>query len=319
MLSRLWLVLAVGCAHDPRTPSQGAGAMSYPPPDAWPAWGPVPASLPSGEPVTPFPVLPASRDRTPGVAGTPVADHSKDDRRRDDPGAPGAPREGGGLPAVALAWALPGWAASLIAGTLLASVGVQFAGPNGALTQALGEVGLWAGMIGTVLFVCRRYGTGNMARDIGLRLRPTDLLVGVVTAVVALVGSLVVEAAFAHTRFSGTNTQILSGQKGNDAGLVVVSVLVSLGAPFFEEVFFRGYLRTAMRSVLGPNGAVFGQAACFALAHLGEVSGWGNVSVLTALFLVGVVFGYASKFTGRLAPSMVAHGLFNLVAVLTVV
>ncbi|HET9061487.1 MAG TPA: type II CAAX endopeptidase family protein [Acidimicrobiales bacterium] len=209
--------------------------------------------------------------------------------------------------------------ASLVFGGLLAAVGAHFSGTNGALTQVLGEIGLWTGMIGTVLLVLRRYATGSLVRDLGLRAEPLDVLWGLVAAGCALVLSLVVAGAFAHTRYAGSNTAILSHQKGHDLGLVVVSLLVSLGAPFFEEIFFRGYLRKSFEPALGANGAVLAQAACFALAHLGEVQGWGNVSVLAALFVVGAVLGFTAKMTGRLAGGMVAHGLFNLVAVLTVV
>jgi membrane protease YdiL (CAAX protease family) len=285
--------------------------VSVPPPEAWPAG--------EGRPRPPTAVPnPGAWDRRPG-SGSQHGDADEQDWA-EAPGDVTTPvRHSGTLPGVAAAWAVPGWVASLVAGSLLAAVGAQFAGPNGALTQALGEIGLWAGMIGTVLLVVRRYATGNLARDLGVRFAPLDLVWGFVAAGCALVLSLLVEAAFTHTRFAGSNTAVLSQQKGHELGLIVVSVLVSLGAPFFEEIFFRGYLRKSFEPLLGPNGAVLAQAGCFALAHLGEVSGWGNVSVLTALFVVGAVLGFTAKATGRLAGGMVAHGLFNLVAVLTVI
>jgi membrane protease YdiL (CAAX protease family) len=40
--------------------------------------------------------------------------------------------------------------------------------------------------------------------------------------------------------------------------------------------------------------------------------------VVLAMMCVGVVLGYTAKFTGRLGAGMVAHCLFNLVAVVTV-
>jgi membrane protease YdiL (CAAX protease family) len=127
----------------------------------------------------------------------------------------------------------------------------------------------------------------------------------------------IVIAVFQHSRFAGTNTQILTGQKDNSVTYVLISIMVAVGAPFFEELFFRGFLRTALQTRLGSHGAVFAQAALFGLAHLGEVSGWANVSIVLAMFSLGVVLGYTAKFTGRLVPGMAAHCLFNLVAVIS--
>jgi len=188
-----------------------------------------------------------------------------------------------------------------------------------ALSDLLSEAGLWVAMAGTAVFVSRRYGSANMRQDYGLSGRPVDLLWGLVTLGAGLAASYAVLAAFAHTSFQGTNTQILTQQKGDQTGFVVVSLVVSLGAPLFEEVFFRGYLLCALRARFGGHGAVWLQAALFSLAHLGESSTTlGNVSVVLAVFGFGVVLGYAAYMTGRLAPGMIAHSLFNLIAVASV-
>ena len=54
----------------------------------------------------------------------------------------------------------------------------------------------------------------------------------------------------------------------------------------------------------------------FGLAHFGEsATALGNVSVVLAMFGGGAVLGYTAKLTGRLGAGMVAHCLFNLLAV----
>ncbi|HYA44305.1 MAG TPA: CPBP family intramembrane glutamic endopeptidase, partial [Acidimicrobiales bacterium] len=124
---------------------------------------------------------------------------------------------------------------------------------------------------------------------------------------------------FSHTSLEGSNNQILVQQKGNRSGFVLVALIVAFGAPLFEEVFFRGFLRTALRARFGTHGAVWLQGVLFGLAHYGESSSTlGNVSVLVALFGFGVVLGYCANLTRRLGAGMVAHSLFNLVAVVTV-
>lgn len=209
--------------------------------------------------------------------------------------------------------------ATILEGVALAASGQRSVNSsNNALLTVLGELGLWTAMIGTALFVSRRYGSRSLRRDFGLVAKPVDLGWGFLAMAVGFIASSLVVAAFANSRFAGTNTQILTGQKGNGAGLVAVAVVVAVGAPFFEELFFRGFLRTALEARLGGHGAVWAQAAVFALAHLGEAGGLGNVSVLSALFILGVVLGYTAKLTGRLGAGMVAHGMFNLVAVIAV-
>jgi membrane protease YdiL (CAAX protease family) len=246
------------------------------------------------------------------------------------PGAPNVKAQAGALrpvarvPAKAAWWAVPGALVGFVLATVGAAVGQALSGEPesslanhpAAVADLLSEAGLWVAMLGTAILVSRRYGYGDLKRDYGLSFKLVDLLWGIVALVAGLVISSLVVAAFAHTSFQGTNNQILAQQKGNHVGLVIVAVVVSVGAPFFEELFFRGYLRTALQARVGWHAAVWLQAALFGLAHFGEsATALGNVSVFVAIFGFGVVLGYTAHLTGRLAPSMVAHGLFNLVAV----
>jgi membrane protease YdiL (CAAX protease family) len=187
------------------------------------------------------------------------------------------------------------------------------------VTTLLSEMGLWTGMLGTVIFVSRRYGSASLRRDFGLGIRGNDVLWGFAAVAAALVVSEIVVVVFSGTKFAGNNDQIITQQKGHEVGLVILTLIVELGAPFFEELFFRGFLRTALQARFGAGGAVWLQAAFFGFAHVGESkTAAGNVTVVLALFLVGVVLGYTAKLTRRLGAGMLAHCLFNLVAVASV-
>jgi membrane protease YdiL (CAAX protease family) len=225
------------------------------------------------------------------------------------------------LPSKAAWWLFPGALVAVALSSIGAGVGEALTkSATSGETDLLGEVGLWVGMFGTAVLVSRRYGTGSLQRDYGLGFRARDALAAVAALVAALIVSEVVVNVFAGTRFSGSNTQILTEQKGHEAGLVIVGFVVAVGAPFFEELFFRGYLRAALARRFGGHGAVWLQAVVFGLAHFGEASKLsGNVSVVLAMAAVGVVLGYTAHFTGRLGPGMVAHCLFNLLAVAAVV
>jgi membrane protease YdiL (CAAX protease family) len=227
---------------------------------------------------------------------------------------------GPSIPARAAWCALPGILAGYALAVVGATIGEALSGSaTGPVTTLLSEMGLWTGMLGTVIFVSRRYGSASLRRDFGLGIRGNDVLWGFAAVAAALVVSEIVVVVFSGTKFAGNNDQIITQQKGHEVGLVILTLIVELGAPFFEELFFRGFLRTALQARFGAGGAVWLQAAFFGFAHVGESkTAAGNVTVVLALFLVGVVLGYTAKLTRRLGAGMLAHCLFNLVAVASV-
>ena len=239
--------------------------------------------------------------------GPPAAGH------QDGPSAPS-------IPAQAAWWGVPGILAGYALAVVGATIGDSLSGSaTGPVTTLLSEMGLWTGMLGTVIFVSRRYGSASLRRDFGLGIRRSDVLWGLAAVAAALIVTQLVVVAFSGTKFAGTNDQIITQQKGHDVGLVILTLIVELGAPFFEELFFRGFLRTALQERFGAGGAVWLQAGFFGFAHVGESkTAAGNVTVVLALFLVGVVLGYTAKLTRRLGAGMLAHCLFNLVAVASV-
>ncbi len=284
------------------------------PASSLPSWQrPPPAGPPPGEvaganegwPVMPWPAEgPAVPAPPKDVAHTPP---------RDDGGGD----KGGAFPAGAAWWAVPGAVVGIVLAGLGASIGYGLTNSKtSAASDLLGEAGLWVAMLGTAVFVSRRYGTGSLARDYHLAIKAKDLLWGVVALGCALVVVQGVLGVFAGTKFAGSNDEIITQQKGHELGLITVALLVALGAPFFEELFFRGFLRTTLQRRFGAHGAIWLQALFFGLAHFGEAAtSLGNVSVVLAMCGVGAVLGYTARLTGRLGAGMVAHCLFNLLAV----
>ncbi|HUC14543.1 MAG TPA: CPBP family intramembrane glutamic endopeptidase [Acidimicrobiales bacterium] len=246
-------------------------------------------------------------------------DLSRDDLPHDDL-LQDVPVRRPAIPARAAWCGVPGILAGYALAVVGATIGYALSGnATGPVATLFSEMGLWTGMLGTVVFVSRRYGSASLRRDFGLEIRGTDVLWGFAAVAAALLVSEMVVLVFAGTKFAGTNDQIITQQKGHDAGLVILTLIVELGAPFFEELFFRGFLRTALQDRFGAARAVWLQAAFFGIAHVGESkTAAGNVTVVLALFLVGVVLGYTSKLTRRLGAGMLAHCLFNLVAVASV-
>ncbi len=223
-----------------------------------------------------------------------------------------------GLPARAAWLAVPGILVGFFLGAILQLLGAGLFPGSTAAPILLGEIGLWCALGGTCVVASRRFGTGSLGTDFGWRLRVADLAYGPLAAVACVLAAGIIGGAFQGTRFAGSNTEIITGQKGNTVGVAVVTVIAALGAPVFEELFFRGFLRTSLASRLGVA-AVWAQALLFGLAHYQFGLGLGNVSVVTATAGIGVVLGYTAHLTRRLGAGSIAHGLFNLFVTLTII
>ena len=92
--------------------------------------------------------------------------------------------------------------------------------------------------------------------------------------------------------------------------LLVVAVVVA--APIVEEVVFRGFLLKGFSNTfMGVHGAVFLTSALWAVIHMQY-----EVAYLIAIFVIGLVFGYARIITDSLYIPMIMHGLMNLLAIL---
>ncbi len=86
------------------------------------------------------------------------------------------------------------------------------------------------------------------------------------------------------------------------AAALILSVAVS--APFFEEVFFRGFFYQALRRYLRTWPAILLTAGLFALVHP-------NAFQRVLIFPLGLVFGYLMEKTGSIIPCMTLHFLVN--------
>jgi membrane protease YdiL (CAAX protease family) len=176
-------------------------------------------------------------------------------------------------------------------------------------------VGLWIPLIASAFGASKLFGTGSPARDLGLRFEPIDLAWGALTAVAGLMAATAVSSALApFPRLLGENTGFIEAQKSTAFGIGVVMFSTMIGAPVVEELFFRGLLLRAMwRFGLV---AVLVQGALFGLIHVDPAQGLGNVGIVLGVGAFGIVQGFSARFTGRLAPVMISHFLFNSAAVL---
>ena len=182
--------------------------------------------------------------------------------------------------------------------------------------------GLWGGFFGAALLASRLRGTKRLVPDLGLRFRWVDLL-GVP---IGIAGQFLVALVYLpirphvhdfNQRFSAPAQRLTGGSHGLGYWLIVVATVA--GAPFFEELFFRGVLLRALARLFGRWGRWVGP--CLAVVASGVLFGLAHAESLQLLGLAafGVVLGVVSYRTGRLGMNIVAHASFNALALSAVV
>jgi membrane protease YdiL (CAAX protease family) len=97
--------------------------------------------------------------------------------------------------------------------------------------------------------------------------------------------------------------------------LWMFGLIAVVGAPLFEEAFFRGVLQTTLLGRVAVPVAVGVQGVVFGLIHysFGE-SGMLNLMTVIAITVAGVGFGWLAWWSQTLVTAVVAHATFNAVA-----
>jgi len=240
----------------------------------------------------------------------------------DRPGVDSGPADGPGTgpgPRWGLADAAVGYVVGFFVSALAASAWTLGSGSDrvGLAATSAGLVGLWVGLGGAPLFATLTKGARSLRRDFGLQVRVWDAPVGVAIGL----GSQLALVPLLYLPFRLVNPN-LDRQLGQPArhltalargpGVAVLAVLVVVGAPLVEEVFFRGLLLRSLGRRFGQAWAVVGSAVLFGLAHYEPLQ-------LLALVAFGVVLGVLAVRTGRLGPGIFAHAAFNAVTVAVLV
>ena len=318
---------------DPNAAAEsGASGLPVPPPAPGPlgrtGWAPPPPTVPPPGWVLPPPPAPAPALLPEMAVEHPVADGA--DRslgRQLDAGAAPVDRPSAWM------WLLFA-ALGFLAGQILAGIFVAVAAAIDGKLASLSAItkldepptwyivstllGLWAGFFGSAWLATRVRGTKSLVRDLGLAFRWKDLI-GIPIGVGGQILVALMYVPISHhvhnfnQRFNAPGQRLTGGSHG--AGFAVIAVLTVVGAPFFEEVFFRGLLLRALARLFGRIGGWVGPA--LAIVVTGVLFGLAHAESLQLLGLAafGIILSVVSYRTGRLGMNMVAHATFNLLAV----
>ncbi len=102
-----------------------------------------------------------------------------------------------------------------------------------------------------------------------------------------------------------------------DIPLQIASMVkVVLIVPIIEEILFRGFIQSWLRSMLTRRTAIFLSALVFTLMHFAWSQGLANVELLAGLFVLSCFLGYLYERQSALWSSIALHCTFNLVSVI---
>ncbi|QXC62809.1 CPBP family intramembrane metalloprotease [Aquihabitans sp. G128] len=206
--------------------------------------------------------------------------------------------------------------ANYLAAACVAAAGYPVATDSADLPLWLNLVGsplLWLGFVGVPVWAAHVKGNG-VVTDFRLRLRATDLplagAIGVVTqlVLVPILSLPLIWATGADVDDLSRPARELADKVNGPFATIAFVLVIAIGAPIAEELFFRGLLLRSIQKRFGTAWAVAGSAVVFGLTHFEGVQ-------TPALIGAGVVFGLVAVKTDRLGAAMVCHMAFNLTTV----
>lgn len=188
--------------------------------------------------------------------------------------------------------------------------------PAPVLQVLAADLAVWVPLTVGALWVLRRASRPNVISRLSLGWGDAIVAVGIVIV------SRAVDAAMSISFFgtSGLSPAPTLGQV--DVVLLVVSAIgVCVVSPVLEEVVFRGLFQRRLADALTSRTrflAVVLTAFLFALLHVlisSPASSLVGFEVFTTTFLLGLLTGALVAMTGRIGGAILAHVLFNTVAV----
>jgi membrane protease YdiL (CAAX protease family) len=161
------------------------------------------------------------------------------------------------------------------------------------------------------IYILKQRG-GGFAEGMGLTLRPYGrlIVIGVVAFLafqpLHLIYRTAMLAIFHGLRLPIEGHPVVEELVRPDgiALKLTLALTVALSAPFFEEVFFRGFLYQAVRRRTDVWVAIVATSVIFAYIHPGAFQ-----AVL--VFPLGIMLAYLMEKTGSVIPCLVVHFLVN--------
>lgn len=214
--------------------------------------------------------------------------------------------------------AIAGWLVASIIGSVGATILLAATGHANQNTNrlpfwliAVEQLPLYVGLVGVTIVISRQWGTSRFRDDYGVRFRLVDawgFVIGVVMQLVFLPIVYGILSTFVDTSSLDKPAKELTDRAKGSVGIALLVLVIVIGAPIAEEIFFRGLVMRSIAARYSDSIAVVGSAVMFALVHFQPLQ-------FTGLALFGIVLAYCARRTGRLGMGMAAHMSFNATTV----
>ncbi len=182
-------------------------------------------------------------------------------------------------------------------------------------TTALLQLPLWLGLAVIPIWFATKRGRGVVA-DLGLRMKlrdvPIGLAIGVACQLVLVPALYWVVFKLIGVKDISAAARELTDRATDPLSIILVFLVVGIGAPIAEEIYFRGMAQRIFGRKLRPEWAILAAAAFFAGSHLQPLQ-------FPALLVFGIILGVLAWKSGRIGPSIWAHVGFNVVAAASLV
>jgi membrane protease YdiL (CAAX protease family) len=171
------------------------------------------------------------------------------------------------------------------------------------------QLPLWLGIGLIPIWFAVNRGKGVVA-ELGLRMKAIDVPIGLA---VGIASQLVMVPVLYWLLFKAIGVKdvsaaarALTDRATDPLSIVLVFVVVAIGAPLAEEIYFRGFAQRIFGRRIRPAFAILASAAFFAATHM-------QLLQFPALLIFGLILGYMAWRSGRLGPAIWAHVGFNAV------
>ena len=174
---------------------------------------------------------------------------------------------------------------------------------------------LWAGMLAAVLYATYAKGRRSLREDFALAMRPVDVVVGLLAGLlgqlaISIITIPIYDLLGIDTDKVGETAERMSERADDPVAVAFLVLIVVVGAPIIEELFYRGLWFRSVERRFDTSVAVIGTSLLFGAIHFQPYD-------LLPLALFGLLAALLVARTGRLGPAVWAHVAFNLTAVVS--
>ena len=222
-------------------------------------------------------------------------------------------------------WGLPDLVVAFIVAQVASAVGVVLLISSKGIASdefstdilSIGEVALlqaplWLGLLGVPLVATRLRGRGPVL-DLGLRTTVRDAPIGLAIGIACqfVLVPLVTLTVFLLSDVDQEELEAPAREmtdKATGLGVIVLVLVVVIGAPIAEEVFYRGMMQRTFARRLPVWPTMIPTSLVFGASHF-------QLLQFPALAAFGLVLSFIAHRTGRLGMNIWAHVGFNATTV----